>query len=177
MNGRWPLPRCGGCDELSSSNNLTLSSLSEVTKRSWVVGPYRQKGTIYRTFWRQTARPAAGMVPVGVHGVTGPGLWRPARRFPALRWPLPETADRLSHCHKAPWMRAARASRVQREGLLTATLADAATQAFERGPWRRITAGPDPDLFAPWRVEALCARRICGTLPSPRCSSETFLKS
>lgn len=49
-------------------------------------------------------------------------------------------------------------ARLLREGHLTPPLAQATVQAFEQGPWRRITTGPDPELF--WSLS--CRHRLRG---------------
>lgn len=49
-------------------------------------------------------------------------------------------------------------ARLLREGHLTPPLAQATVQAFEQGPWRRITAGPDPEHF--WPLS--CRHRLRG---------------
>lgn len=38
-------------------------------------------------------------------------------------------------------------ARMERDGYLTAPLADATVQAFDHGPWRRLAATPDPGLL------------------------------
>lgn len=40
-------------------------------------------------------------------------------------------------------------ARLEREGHLTAPLADATILAFEQGPWRRLDAVPDPTILWP----------------------------
>jgi hypothetical protein len=45
-------------------------------------------------------------------------------------------------------------SRLERAGHLSNSTAATLVQAFEQGPWLRINASPDPQLFAPLAAQA-----------------------